>query len=121
MNDLADIIERFWGLTSDRIPVGKAAIAQMRSGHPAEVFALKDVVHGIKGEAQLLRLRACATLMEAADKLTNVLIDAPHTTEACDALEAALSKLDRMVIERVGVNIDREVAELDRVRAVLRP
>ena len=116
MNDLAEIIERFWGLTSDRIPVGKAAIAQMRSGHPAEVFALKDVVHGIKGEAQLLRLRPCATLMEAADKLTNVLIDAPHTTEACDALEAALTKLDRMVLERVGVSIDREVAELDRVR-----
>lgn len=121
MNDLADIIERFWSLTHDRIPVGRAAIAQLRSGHPAEIFALKDVVHGIKGEAQLLRLRSCATLMEAADKLTNVLIDAPHTPEACAALEASFVKLERMVTERTGVPIDAEVAELERVRGLLRP
>ncbi|MCA9574692.1 MAG: hypothetical protein KC668_04620 [Myxococcales bacterium] len=121
MNDLADIIERFWALTDERIPVGRAAVAQMRAGHPADVFALKDVVHGIKGEAQLLRLRSCATLMEAADKLANVLVDAPHTQEACAALEGAFVKLERMVAERTGVSVDREVAELERVTASLRP
>ena len=120
MNDLADIIERFWALTDERIPVGRAAVAQMCAGHPTEVFKLKDVVHGIKGESQLLRLRASATLMEAADKLADVLVNAPHTPEACAALDAALVKLARMVTERTGVPIDREVAELNRVAASLR-
>ena len=121
MNDLADIIERFWALTEERIPVAHNAIDEMSTGHPKEVFALKDVVHGIKGESQLLRLRTCATLMEAADKLTNVHIDAPHTPEACAALRASIVRLEELCKERTGVAVDAEVAELERVLEILAP
>lgn len=115
MNDLANIIQRFWTLTEERIPVAQDAIAAMRAGKPKSVFALKDVVHGIKGESQLLRLRSCATLMTGADRLTSQLIDLPHEPQALDALEHAIKGLSALVTTRG----DAKAAKVDVAKLVL--
>lgn len=97
MTAIERIRQKFWAQMPARIAMLDELLGRARDGDPESTESIASLVHTAKGEAQLLSLEPCASLLELADRLGKATRGAgvypAATLDTFDAVRAALSEL----------------------------
>lgn len=108
MTAIDRIRAKFWDQMPARISKLESLLDDARRGDAGSTEALASLIHTAKGEAQLLNLEPCATLLEASDRLLKATRGPsafPSTT--IDALAGLRGALDELVKGPAGGALTR--------------